>query len=81
MLLNSTSLITKCLCFLLFGISAYGQTSTISDLKTNGASGFPQGKATVLLDDENLKVSIVNDSKFLAVQAIIWTDNDDEKFG
>ncbi len=65
--------------FLLFVFVAYGQNPlSISELKTNGTSGFPQRNAKVLIDDQHLRVSIVNDSNYLAVQAIIWKDNDNQ---
>ena len=75
--MKALPLIARCLGFLVFGISAYTQTAvTISELKADGASGFPQRMARVLIDDENLKVSIINDSNYLAVQTILWKDND-----
>ena len=63
---------------LLLGLSAYGQTLSISDLKKKGVSGFPQAKAKVLVDTEDLKVSILNDAAYLAVQTIVWKDDSNE---
>lgn len=62
---------------LLTALSAYGQTLSVSDLKTSGVSGFPQAKATVLVDSEDLRVSVVGDSAHIAVQAIVWKDDRD----
>lgn len=46
-------------------------------LKEVGAMGFPQSEATVLRDDQELRVSIWNDDEHLYVQAVIWNDNQD----
>ena len=71
--------IIKISSFLVFGYVAYGQSPlSISELKANGVSGFPQKNAKVLIDDQHLRVSIFNDSNYLAVQAIIWKDNDNQ---
>lgn len=48
------------------------------DLKRMGAFAFPQDQATVLCDDENLRVSAFSDSAHLYVQAILWNDDSDE---
>lgn len=79
-MLKQTFLLTiKISNVLLFAFFAYGQNPlTILQLKTNGASGFPQSIAKVVIDDQHLRVSIFNDSNYLAVQTIIWKDNDNQ---
>jgi thiol-disulfide isomerase/thioredoxin len=47
------------------------------DLKKQGAFGFPQGKATVLCDTKDLRLSAWNDAAYLYVQAVVWADDDD----
>jgi WD40 repeat protein/thiol-disulfide isomerase/thioredoxin len=47
------------------------------DLKKQGAFGFPQGKATVLCDTKDLRLSAWNDVAHLYVQAVLWSDDDD----
>jgi WD40 repeat protein/thiol-disulfide isomerase/thioredoxin/tRNA A-37 threonylcarbamoyl transferase component Bud32 len=47
------------------------------DLKKEGAFGFPQGKATVLCDTKDLRLSAWNDAAYLYVQAVLWADDDD----
>jgi thiol-disulfide isomerase/thioredoxin len=42
----------------------------------DGPFGFPQADAVVLCDDEDLRVSVVNDAQHLFVQAIVWRDRD-----
>jgi WD40 repeat protein/thiol-disulfide isomerase/thioredoxin len=49
----------------------------LRDLKKQGAFGFPQGKATVLCDTKDLRLSAWNDAAYLYVQAVLWADNDD----
>lgn len=69
----------KILSVLLLTFAAYGQNApSISELKTNGANGFPQKNAKILMDDENIRVSILNDANYLAVQSIVWNDNNDQ---
>jgi hypothetical protein len=46
------------------------------DLKRGGAFAFPQGKATVLLDRKDLRLSSWNNGTHLYVQAVLWEDND-----
>lgn len=62
-------MIAPALCALLLG-------SPASDLRTNGAFGFPQRLAVVLCDTTDLRLSATCDSTHLFVQAIIWKDND-----
>lgn len=70
---------TKFSILLLFAIGTHAQTSlSVSEIKTNGVGGFPQKSATLLVDSENFRVSIANDSNYLAVQAIVWNDDNDE---
>jgi hypothetical protein len=64
---------------LLLALTAYGQEFSVSDLNENGAGGFPQSQAEVLFDTEDLKVSILNDASYLAIQAIVWKDDSPEQ--
>lgn len=52
------------------------EAPSVSDLKTNGAFGFPQKDARVLHDDKNLRFSLTNDPDYLFAQAILWNDED-----
>lgn len=62
---------------LMFFAAGNAQTTfSASEIKSNGISGFPQASAKVLVDNADLRVSIANDSEYLAIQAIIWKDND-----
>jgi thiol-disulfide isomerase/thioredoxin len=56
------------------GLSAADQAP---DLKKKGAFGFPQDQATVLCDNNDLRVSAWNDAAHLYVQAVVWNDGDD----
>lgn len=47
-----------------------------SDLRGNGAFGFPQTQAKVLCDNADLRLSVWNNSIYLYVQAVLWKDND-----
>ena len=47
------------------------------DLKSEGAFGFPQARATVLCDTPDLRLSVFNDGEHLFVQAVLWNDGDD----
>ncbi len=56
------------------------------ELRTHGAFEFPQEKARVFCDNNDLRFSVWNDSQTLSAQAILWKDNDsasgtDEKGG
>ena len=42
------------------------------DLATNGVCGFPQGQASVLCDNDSLRLSVWNNREYLFVQAILW---------
>ena len=42
------------------------------DLETNGVYGFPQGQASVLCDNDFLRLSVWNNREYLFVQAILW---------
>ena len=53
------------------------RTATLTDLKKDGLFGFPQGKATVVCDTKDLRVSAWNDSVYLYVQAVVWSDGDE----
>lgn len=48
-----------------------------AELKRDGAFGFPQASAQVLCDQPDLRVSVCSNKKYLYLQAIAWTDNDD----
>ncbi len=48
------------------------------DLRAEGAFGFPQERAVVLVDAEALRVLATNDDEHLVVQAVLWSDGDDE---
>lgn len=58
-------------------VTAYQVSLSLSDLRNNGAFGFPQQYAIVLCDRLDLKVSVCNNDEWLYVQAIIWQDGDD----
>ncbi len=47
------------------------------DLRGHGVNGFPQKEATVLCDQQDLRLSVYNDDAYLYVQAILWNDDDD----
>ena len=44
----------------------------LADLKTNGVCGFPQDQASVLCDNDSLRLSVWNNREYLFVQAILW---------
>ena len=44
----------------------------LADLETNGVCGFPQDQASVLCDNDSLRLSVWNNRKYLFVQAILW---------
>ena len=48
----------------------------VSDLKDNGAFGFPRKLATVLWDRPDLRFSVWNNTQFIFAQAVLWNDND-----
>ena len=43
---------------------------TLADLETNGVCGFPQDQASVLCDNDSLRLSVWNNREYLFVQAI-----------
>ena len=45
---------------------------TLVDLETNGVYGFPQDQASVLCDNDSLRLSVWNNREYLFVQAILW---------
>jgi len=45
---------------------------TLTDLKINGIYGFPQNQASVLCDNDSLRLSVWNNREYLFVQAILW---------
>ena len=45
---------------------------TLADLATNGVCGFPQDQASVLCDNDSLRLSVWNNREYLFVQAILW---------
>jgi len=49
---------------------------SLSDVKADGAFGFPQKDARVLHDDKNLRFSVTNNSEYLIAQAVLWNDGD-----
>ena len=50
---------------------------TLADLKTNGVCGFPQDQASVLCDNDSLRLSVWNNREYLFVQAILWQVSED----
>lgn len=48
-----------------------------SDLRRDGAFGFPQAGATVLCETDTLRVSVASDDEHLYVQAVLFTDGDE----
>jgi thiol-disulfide isomerase/thioredoxin len=46
------------------------------DLRTSGVFGFPQGRAAVVCDTADLRLSIWSNNDFLYAQAILWKDDD-----
>jgi len=60
--------------------SAEDLPGTISELRENGAFGFPQKEATVLCDQPGLRFSVWNNDQYLFAQAVLWT-NDDASLG
>lgn len=49
---------------------------SISELRANGAFGFPQKDAKVLYDQPLLRFSVWNNGEYLFAQAVLWTDDD-----
>src|SRR5712691_10475907 len=49
---------------------------SVSNLKANGAFGFPQQEAMVMFSDKELRVSVTYNSNYLFIQAIVWNDED-----
>ena len=45
---------------------------TLADFETNGVCGFPQDQASVLCDNDSLRLSVWNNREYLFVQAILW---------
>ena len=45
---------------------------TLVDLETNGVCGFPQDQASILCDNDFLRLSVWNNREYLFVQAILW---------
>lgn len=60
-----------------FDASSSAPRSPAARTVTNDLFGFPQAEATVLCDDEDLRLSAWNDAQYLYVQAILWGDFDD----
>lgn len=61
-------------------VPAAGPPSRLIDLvelKKHGAFRFPQERAQVLCDDDELRVSLWNNHEYLYVQAIVWNDHED----
>jgi hypothetical protein len=52
-------------------------SSSLSDLRENGVFSFPQKQASILCDQEDLRVSIWNNRDFLYAQAISWKVSED----
>ncbi len=50
---------------------------TLDDLKANGICGFPQRKASVLCDNDSLRLSVWNNREYLFLQAILWKVSED----
>ena len=48
----------------------------LSELRQNGAFGFPQKDATVLWNQPASRVSVWNNDQYLLVQAVLWADGD-----
>lgn len=49
---------------------------SISELRANGAFGFPQKDSKVLCDQPILRFSVWNNDEYLFSQAVLWTDDD-----
>jgi thiol-disulfide isomerase/thioredoxin len=47
-----------------------------SELREQGAFGFPQKQAEVFCDTADLRLSVCNSEKDIYVQAVLWKDND-----
>ncbi|HET6884503.1 MAG TPA: LamG-like jellyroll fold domain-containing protein [Pirellulales bacterium] len=61
-------------------VSADGSPSppiNLLELKKHGAFGFPQERAQLLCDNDELRVSLWNNREHLYVQAIVWKDHED----
>ncbi|GMV96329.1 MAG: hypothetical protein AMXMBFR83_06950, partial [Phycisphaerae bacterium] len=56
---------------------AAGGPQRRTDVKRDGAFGFPQRQARTMCDHEDLRVSAWNDANHLYVQAVLWKDGDD----
>lgn len=52
------------------------EVSSISELRQNGAFGFPAAAARTLIDNGSLRLQSWNDAENLIVQAILWKDDD-----
>ena len=50
---------------------------SVAELKANGAFGFPQEKAKVFCDRDDLRFSVCSNDKYLCIQAILWKDGDE----
>jgi thiol-disulfide isomerase/thioredoxin len=46
-------------------------------LARDGAFGFPQADAAVLIDNADYRVSLYSDDRYLFVQSVVWHDGDD----
>jgi thiol-disulfide isomerase/thioredoxin len=57
-------------------VPAGGQSGALR-LARDGAFGFPQAAATVLIDNADYRVSLYNDDRYLFVQSVVWGDADD----
>ncbi len=51
-----------------------GGAVSLADLRQNGVYGFPQSRATVVCDREDLRVSVWNNDEVFVVQAMVWSD-------
>lgn len=49
---------------------------SLKDLKDKGTSGFPQQKAKILCDENDLRLSVWSNNNYLIAQAILWNDDD-----
>ena len=50
---------------------------TLADLETSGVWGFPQDNASVLCDNDSLRLSVWNNREYLFAQAVLWQVSED----
>lgn len=65
------------LLFAALALPVCAASGSAPDLRQDGAFGFRQADAKVLCDTPALRVSLLSDSEYLYIQAIIFEDGDD----